>query len=129
MPAKVLHFPVATMEPTMRLLITSAACPLVQSLAPLMGDRHRVQLTERSAMPDVAGFAQCALNHDEATDRLVKGVEAIVHVAEPLPGEDDNQQLDYLTRCTYNLYLAASSQGVKRVVLLSTLDLMTPYPA
>jgi hypothetical protein len=44
-----------------------------------------------------------------------------------LPGDNESQQIDYLTRCTYNLLWAASEEGVKRAVFLSTLELMTAY--
>jgi uronate dehydrogenase len=111
----------------MNLLITAAASPLAQSLAAVLRREHRVRLTERIPVANVADFAQCPLNHDLSTTLLVCGMDAIVHVAEPLPTDNESQQIDYLTRCTYNLYLAAVAEGVKRVIFLSTLDLMTPY--
>lgn len=112
----------------MKLLITAAAVPLAQSLAAILRDEHEVKLTERTPVA-VAAFTQCALNHDPSTNSLVKGIDAIVHVAEPVSGVTESQQIDYATRCTYNLYLAAAEEGVKRIVLLSTLDLMMAYPA
>jgi nucleoside-diphosphate-sugar epimerase len=48
-------------------------------------------------------------------------------VAEPLPDDHELQQIDYLTRCTYNLCVAAVTEGVKRLIYLSSLDLMTQY--
>jgi uronate dehydrogenase len=72
-------------------------------------------------------FVQCALGHDSATDDVVRGVEAIVHVAQPLPEETPEQQIDFLTRCTYNLLWAAAEAKVPRIVFLSTLELMTGY--
>ena len=50
-----------------------------------------------------------------------------MHVAEPLPNDNAEQQIDLMTRCTYNLLWAAAEEKVPRVVLLSTLDLMTGY--
>jgi len=70
----------------------------------------------------------CALEHDEATDKLVEGIDAIINV-----GYQDELDmgatfhLDYYTRRTYNLLWAASNAGVNRVVNLSTLRLMEEY--
>jgi nucleoside-diphosphate-sugar epimerase len=111
----------------MNLLITSAASSLAQSLAHSLGEEHAVRLTERIPTPNLADFAVCALGHDLSTNLLVRGVDAIVHVAEPLPTDNELQQIDYLTRCTYNLCMAAVAEGVRRLVYLSTLDLMTAY--
>jgi nucleoside-diphosphate-sugar epimerase len=70
----------------------------------------------------------CALEHDEATDELVDGIDAIVNI-----GYQDEVEmpvsfhLDYYTRRTYNLLWAASNADVKRVINLSTLRLMDEY--
>lgn len=111
----------------MRLLITSAASPLAQGLAGALSRTHRVRLTERVHVESEHEFVQCGLGHDASTNLLVRGLDAIVHVAEPLPDETENQQIDYLTRCTYNLVHAAAEEGVPRLVFLSTLELMTAY--
>jgi nucleoside-diphosphate-sugar epimerase len=111
----------------MNILITSASAPLAQSLAETLRGDHTVRLTERVPTPNLADFAVSTLGHDLSTNLLVRGMDAIVHVAEPLPTDDDLQQIDYLTRCTYNLCLAAVAEGVRRLVYLSTLDLMTAY--
>jgi nucleoside-diphosphate-sugar epimerase len=111
----------------MNILLTSAACPLAQAMAAGLSGEHQVRLTERVFVETDHEFAQCALGHDAATNLLVRGMDAIVHVAEPLPHENENEQIDYLTRCTYNLLYAASQEGVPRAVFLSTLELMTQY--
>jgi nucleoside-diphosphate-sugar epimerase len=111
----------------MNILITSAASSLARSLAETLRADHAVRLTERLSVANVTECAQCALGHDLSTNLLVRGMEAIVHVAEPLPNDSETQQIDYLTRCTYNLCTAAVAEGVKRLVYLSTLDLMTQY--
>lgn len=113
----------------MNLLITSAASSLAQSLAHSLGAEHAVRLTERIPTPNLADFAVGALGHDLSTNLLARGMDAIVHVAEPLPTDNELQQIDYLTRCTYNLCMAAVAEGVRRLVYLSTLDLMTAYDA
>jgi nucleoside-diphosphate-sugar epimerase len=110
-----------------RVLITSANCRLAQSLAAELSREYQVRLTERIGVKSSYEFDQCAMGNDASTRSLVRGTGAIVHVAEPLPDEMESQQIDYLTRCTYNLLWAAVEEGVRRLVLLSTLELMTRY--
>ena len=74
-------------------------------------------------------FVHSHLGHDRSTNLLTRGVDAIIHAVEPLPEEDVSSQLDAATRCTYNLLMAASEEGVQRVILLSTLELMADYPS
>ena len=50
-----------------------------------------------------------------------------MHVAEPLPGETEKQQLDRLACGTHNLLWAALAERVPRLIFLSTLELMTAY--
>jgi nucleoside-diphosphate-sugar epimerase len=111
----------------MNILLTSAASSLARALAEMLRADHVVRLSERLPVANLANCAQCALGHDLSTNLLVRGMEAIVQVAEPLPSDSESQQIDYLTRCTYNLCTAAVAEGVKRLVYLSTLDLMTQY--
>ena len=109
------------------ILITSGSGKLAQALAAGLKETYPIRLTERTAVHTNHEFVECALGHDATTGSLVRGVEAIVHVAEPLPNETAEQQIDLATRCTYNLLLAASEEKVSRVVLLSSLELMTGY--
>ncbi len=109
------------------LLITSGGSKLAQSLAAGLKEAYPIRLTDRVPIRTGHEFVECALGHDNATNLAVRGVEAIVHVAEPPPEETPGQQIDFLTRCTYNLLWAAAEEGVPRVVFLSTLDLMTAY--
>jgi uronate dehydrogenase len=111
----------------MHILITSAASQIAQWLAAALQQEHHVRLTEQIQIGSGAEFARCSLDHDFSTNLLVRGMDAIIHVAEPLPEDTAEQQLDYLTRKTYNLLLAAAAEGVERVVYLSTLELMSQY--
>jgi nucleoside-diphosphate-sugar epimerase len=115
------------LEFAMHILITSAAAPLARSLASALCDEHTVRRTERITVPDAPDLAVSNLGHDLSTNLLVRGMDAIVHVAEPLPADSEGQQIDYLTRCTYNLCWAAASEGVRRLIFLSTLDLLAQY--
>jgi nucleoside-diphosphate-sugar epimerase len=110
-------------------LITSANSTLAQSLASGLSAKYPIRLTERVPVSTTHEFIECALDPDPATNLVVRGIEAIIHAAEPLPGDTAEQQLDLMTRCTYNLLSAAAQESAPRVVLLSTLEVMTGYPA
>src|SRR5262245_21777246 len=99
----------------MRILITSAASPLAQGLATALRAEYHVRLTERVQVAGEGEFVRCSLDHDLSTNLLVQGMDAIIHVAEPLPQESESQQVDYLTRGSYNLLWAAAAEGVQRV--------------
>ncbi|MEZ4679710.1 MAG: NAD-dependent epimerase/dehydratase family protein [Caldilineaceae bacterium] len=111
----------------MNLLITSAAATLAQTLAEALRTNHTVRLTERVPVTGVTDLAISPLGPDFSTNLLVRGVEAIIHVAEPLATDSDLQRIDYLTRCTYNLCVAAAAEGVKRLIYLNTLQVMAAY--
>lgn len=111
----------------MQLLLTSAAAPLAQALAEPLRTDHTLRLTERTPLPGRTDFVLSPLGPDLSTNLLLRGMDAVIHVAEPLPTDNALQQIDYLTRGTYNLCLAAAAEGVKRLIYLSTLDLMTAY--
>ncbi len=114
-------------DPTLHLLITAATSPLVQSLAGILAAEHAVRLTDRVPVQSPHEFAISHLGHDASTNLLVRGMDAIVHSASAPLEMDAPDQIDWMTRGTYNLLHAAAEEGVKRVVYLSSLDLMTPY--
>jgi len=113
------------------LLLTSAASSLTQQLANGLRanhtGNHTIRLTERVPVAGLAHVAVSPLGPDFSTNLLVRGIDAIVHVAEPLPEDTDLQRIDYLTRCTYNLCMAAAAEGVKRLIYLNTLEVMAAY--
>jgi nucleoside-diphosphate-sugar epimerase len=111
----------------MNLLITSAGSELARTVAEGLADRHTLRLTDRRDYRLAGEFAVSPLGHDASTSLLVRGMDAIVHAGEPDPADSGQDYLDTMTRGTYNLLLAASQEGVRRVVYLSTLDLMTAY--
>ena len=111
----------------MNILVTSAAAPLAQTLATGLRVDHAIRLTERVPVTGLTDLALSPLGPDFSTNLLVRGMDAIVHVAEPLPTDDHLQRIDYLTRCTYNLCMAADAEGVKRLVYLNSLDVMGAY--
>lgn len=111
------------------ILITSAEHRLAQLVAGDLSAGHHVLLTGRTPVATPHRFQQSDLGHEAPTNELVRDIDSIVHVAEPLPSDDLPAQIDQQTRCTYNLLLAASQANVRRVVYLSTLDIMTAYDA
>lgn len=109
------------------MLITSGEHALAGMLADNLSGSYEILKTSRNTIESEHPFHQCDLDHEEPTDQLVAGIDAIVHVAEPLVDDDMHEQIDYLTRRTYNLLLAAANSGVRKVVYLSTLEIMTAY--
>lgn len=110
-----------------RVLITSAHSRLAQAIAAALAGRYPIRLTAPAAVPGGYEFTQSDLDDDGATRALVRGVEGIVHAADPPPGAGGEMTLDWRTRSTYNLFLAAAQEGVRRVIHLSSLALMTAY--
>jgi len=112
----------------MNLLITGAATDLGKAIACALRDQHSLRLTDKDALDTDLDFMQSRLGHDKSTDELVKGIDAIVHLAY-VPRKDDTETewLDFNSRCHYNLLLAAAEANVKNVIVLSTLDLFLAY--
>ena len=121
----------------MNLLITSAASELARRLATAASESHTIRLTELVPVGttnlDGCDFVQSELGHDESTNELVKGIDTIVHIAEIQPDilansdQPENFAIDYQTRCTYNLLMAASEEGVKHFIYASTLRLFEQH--
>ena len=111
----------------MEVLITSAASQLSRGIAGSLSRRHGIKLTDTREVSSDLGFLRSALDHTEATNELVRGVDAIVHSGEIDPEASASEQLDFQMRCTYNLLWAAAEEGVQRFVYLSSLLLMKGY--
>ncbi len=117
----------------MHVLITSAASDLAQNLAAALSDEHRVRLTDLVEVDTEQEFVRSDLGHGEETGRLVEGMDAIVHLAQIPPAllaesdRPENLEIDYQTRCTYNLLQAACEEGVGRAVYASSLRLFDQH--
>lgn len=118
----------------MNILITSAGSELARNVAGALAEAHTLRLTELHPVENIVGdFLQSELGHDEATNELVRGIDTIIHIAEVPPNllagadQPDNYAIDYQTRCTYNLLMAASEEGVKRFIYASTLRLFEQH--
>jgi hypothetical protein len=108
-------------------LVTSAHSGLARVIAAELKGDYQVRLTAPVHVEAPGEFVKSALNDDEPTNLAVRGVDAIVHVAEPLPDIGHVEGIDYRTRCTYNLLQAAVKAGVQSVVYLSSLRMMDGY--
>lgn len=108
----------------MKLLITSAGTPLAQALAADLSREHEVTLTDLVDVETDVAFVCCELGHEGETESLVDGMDAIVHLAELPDGlRNDEREVDFHTRCTYNLMFGAREKKVGHVVYISSLSL------
>lgn len=108
----------------MKVLITSGETALAQALAEALAGTHEVVLTDVVDMETDREFVTCELGHEGETEDLVDGMDAIVHLAtlsEAL--KSDDREMDFQTRCTYNLMYAARKKNVPHVVYISSLHL------
>jgi hypothetical protein len=108
-----------------RVLITAAASQLARMIATELNSGYQIRLTGPEEMRSEHEFVKSELGDDETTLLAVRGADVIVHVAAPLDSADESEQIDHRTRCTYNLLVAASRQGVRRLVYLSSLRMIT----
>ena len=108
----------------MNILITGASAPLSRHLASALGGRHTITLTD---IDDAPGVVRCDLDHDDATNDLVRGADVIVHPGQTDGNADVSERLDTAMRRLYNLVWAAYEEGVPRVVFLSSLSVMGWY--
>ena len=122
------YYPTINTLTPMNLLINGSPTSVGRAVVAQLADSsHNLRLTSMAPY-EPQDVVVCALEHDEATDQLVSGIDVIINV-----GYQDEVEmpvsfhLDYYTRRTYNLLWAASNAGVKRIVNLSTLRLMEEY--
>lgn len=108
-------------------LITSGETPLAQAIAERLSRRYRVRLTAQQDVQTDFPVTRSALEADESTTAVVRGSDAVVHVARPAVADEGTAAIDHRTRLTYNLLQAAAETGVRRVVYLSSLELLTHY--
>jgi len=117
----------------MNVLITSAASDLAQNLAAALSGEHQVRLTDLVDVDTELEFVRSDLGHGEETNRLVEGIDAIVHLAQIPPAllaesdRPENLEIDFQTRCSYNLLQAACEEGVDRAVYASSLRLFDQH--
>jgi nucleoside-diphosphate-sugar epimerase len=67
------------------------------------------------------------LDHDEATDKIAAGADALVVFGYNKEQSDPSAMIDHSTRQLYNLLHAASEAGAKRCIYISSLELFADY--
>jgi uronate dehydrogenase len=110
-----------------RVLVTAAETPLAQTLRDGLPAAWQVHLTAATEISVSGPFTKCALEADESTRDVVRGMDAIVHLALAQAERSPGEQIDGLVRATYNLLTAAAAEGVRRVVHVSSLAALRGY--
>jgi len=114
-------------EFSLKVLTTLSASPLIQQIVPVLEQNHIVRMVDRADSKRNFEFEQSELGHGPETNKLVSGMDAIIHSGWLDPELSASDQLDYQMRCTYNLLWAAAEEGVSRFIYLSSLKLMEGY--
>ncbi|NQW16428.1 MAG: NAD(P)-dependent oxidoreductase [Chloroflexi bacterium] len=112
----------------MKLLVTSANSRLGQIAGKALSATHDVTLTD---LPQFAaagdGVVANDLNHDEAMDDLVTGMDVVIFPGIESHTGDASWLIDHHTRRSYNVLRACVDAGVPHAIYLSTLQLLDDY--
>ncbi len=111
----------------MNILITGASTRIARLLTDALGESHSVTVSDRVAASYSDNVVLCDLDHDEATNDLVRGMDIVIHPGQVDAGLPVSEQLDGGMRCVYNLVRAAAEEGVPRFIFLSSLSVMGRY--
>jgi len=118
----------------LKVLITGGTSPLGLAVAQELKGEHQVYLMDIEPVETDFEFIQCDLLNMDEIQRVVKGMEAIIHLAE-LPTdvtvdaeEREQQELDFATKGTYYLMRSAVLEGVYRVIYKSSLSVFDSCP-
>jgi len=114
-------------EQPQRVLVTAAETRLAQTVADGLAATWQVLLTAATEISISRPFRRCGLEADESTRDLVRGMDAIVHLALAGTERSPGDEIDGLVRATYNLLTAAAAEGVRRVVHVSSLAALRGY--
>ncbi|MDY0167323.1 MAG: NAD-dependent epimerase/dehydratase family protein [Thermoguttaceae bacterium] len=98
-------------------LLTSPESDLSRALAAALGEQFHIRTADGPLFRDETG----------RLDRMLGGVNAVVHVAQPAAAETGAELLDQRTRGTYDLLTVAVAKGVELFVYLGSLDVMGGY--
>ena len=98
-------------------LLTSPESELGQALADALGEPFDIRPAGGPLFRDENG----------ALERLLQGVRAVIHVAQPDAAVAGGALIDRRGRGTYDLLTTAAAKGVELVVYLSSLRIMAGY--
>jgi len=118
------------------ILITGGASPLAQVRVSQLSDTNILILFDDAPIAEAENVSvlRGSLLNDDDVWRALRNVDAVVHIALPpvalLTNANDREHhlLDLAGRGTYTLFDAAIDAGVKRFVIVSTLELFTSSP-
>jgi nucleoside-diphosphate-sugar epimerase len=112
----------------MKILLTGASNPFAFILSNALLKKHELRLTDTVQVETDHEYVVSELNHDEATNRLVKDVDVLICLPYSRRTKDhETDWIDLNTRRQYNLLSAAATANVSQVIIVSTLDLMASY--
>ncbi|TCR64630.1 NAD(P)-dependent oxidoreductase [Bosea sp. BK604] len=114
------------------ILLTGAAGALGRRLRPALRQGFaQLRLSDIAPVEEAEEneeIVPCDLRDAEAVERLVSGMDAIVHFGGSLSRNDWGSVMEVNIAGTYNLYEAARRQGVLRVVYASSNHVIGMYP-
>ncbi|MBI2191430.1 MAG: NAD(P)-dependent oxidoreductase [Planctomycetes bacterium] len=115
----------------MKVLVTGAQQPLGQAIIQALRGRHDLRVSDVGSISTDLEFVRADPRNVEDAERLMLGIEAVVHTASmpaseasPDPVDQEQQILDWGTRATYNLLVAAKGNKVRRFVHASTVQVV-----
>ncbi len=108
-------------------LVTSAQLGSMRRLGAGLAERFAIRLTAAEAVDTELPFTASPLEPGEALDALVQGVQTIVHAGPPGTPENEVEQVDAGPRQLFHLLHAAHAAGVRRVIYLSSIELVSGY--
>lgn len=119
----------------MKILITGASGQLARAIAAELSDEHKLRLMGATPVDVEADFeyAQGSILDADDAQRAVEGIDVLIHTGDPppdLPSDGlacEQMLLDLATRGTHNLFEAAISAGVKRLIYAGTLAIFRAY--
>jgi len=118
----------------LKVLVTGGASPLGLAVAQELKEEHQVYLADNESVETEFDFIQCDILNMDEIQQAVKGMDAIIHLAElphdvAVDGEErEQQELDFATRGTYYLMRTAVSGGVQRFIYKSSLSVFDSCP-
>ena len=110
-----------------RVLVTSADSKVARAIADALAADYDVRLTAPSEGSTRHVLPDNELGDHTTINSLVRDMDAIVHVAQPATEASEQDQIDFRTRGTYNLLRSAVEEGVRHVIYLSSLQILTAY--
>jgi nucleoside-diphosphate-sugar epimerase len=108
-------------------LITTAETRLARQIAAGLADRYAVRLTSAQPVVTDLPFSQSSLEAEDDVSDLLRGMASVVHFGSVASAETERSIIGSGPRRTYHLLQGAVAAGVRRVVLISELELVDDF--